>query len=38
MPAEVVPVIVAVIAAFAAFMAALGYAAVWSNLGDKPED
>lgn len=38
MPAEVVPVIAAVIFAFAAFMAALGYAAVWSELGDKPKD
>lgn len=38
MPAEVVPVIAAVIFAFAAFMAALGYAAVWSALGDKPKD
>jgi hypothetical protein len=38
MPAEVVPVIAAVVFAFAAFMAALGFAAVWSELGDKPKD
>lgn len=35
MPADVVPVIAAIISAFLVFMAALGFASVWSNMGDR---
>ena len=38
MPADVVPVIAAIVSAFLVFMAALGFASVWSNMGDKPKD
>ncbi len=37
MPADVVPVIAAIVSAFLVFMAALGFASVWSNMGDKSE-
>jgi hypothetical protein len=35
MPADVVPVIAAIVSAFLVFMAGLGFASVWSNMGDK---
>ena len=38
MPADVVPAIAAIVSAFLVFMAALGFASVWSNMGDKPEN
>lgn len=38
MPADVVPVLAAVVSAFLVFMAALGFASVWSNMGDKAKD
>jgi hypothetical protein len=37
MPADVVPVIAAIVSAFLVFMAGLGFAAVWSEMGDKPK-
>ena len=37
MPADVVPAIAAIVSAFLVFMAALGFASVWSNMGDKPK-
>ncbi len=38
MPADAVPVIAAIASAFLVFMAALGFAAVWSNMGGKAEN
>jgi hypothetical protein len=38
MPAEVVPVIAAIVSAFLVFMAGLGFASVWSNMDDKPKN
>ena len=35
MPADVGPVIAAIVSAFLVFMAALGFASVWSNMGDR---
>lgn len=34
MPADVVPVIAAIVSAFLVFMAVLGFASVWSNMGE----
>ena len=38
MPADVVPAIAAIVSAFPVFMAGLGFAVVWSNMGDKPKN
>ncbi len=38
MPADAVPVIAAIVSAFLVFMAALGFASVWSNMGGKAEN
>ena len=38
MPADVVPVIAAIVSAFLVFMAVLGVASVWSNMGDKAKN
>ncbi len=35
MPADVIPVIAAIVSAFLVFMAGLGFASVWSNMSDK---
>lgn len=35
MPADAIPVVILIVAAFAVFMAALGYGAAWSNTRPK---
>ena len=37
MPADVVPAIAAIVSAFLVFMAGLGFAAVWSEMDDRPK-